>query len=67
MKISGIETFNVDAGWRPWTFVKVETDEEITGYGECSDARSPHGVTGTIDDLTPLLIGRDPRAFEMRF
>jgi galactonate dehydratase len=67
MRISGIETFIVDAGWRPWTFVKVETDEGITGYGECSDARSPHGVTGTIDDLAPLLIGRDPRAFEMRF
>ena len=67
MKVTGIETFIVDAGWRPWTFVKVETDEGITGYGECSDARSPHGVVGTIDDLEPLLIGRDPRAFEMRF
>ena len=67
MKITGIETFIVDAGWRPWTFVKVETDEGISGYGECSDARSPHGVVGTIGDLEPLLIGRDPRAFEMRF
>jgi hypothetical protein len=27
MKITNIETFIVDAGWRPWTFVKVETDE----------------------------------------
>ena len=26
MKITNIETFIVDAGWRPWTFVKVETD-----------------------------------------
>ena len=67
MKITNIETFIVDAGWRPWTFAKVETDEGITGYGECSDGRSPHGVVGTIRDLTPLLIGEDPRAFEMRF
>jgi galactonate dehydratase len=31
MKITQIESFIVGAGWRPWTFVKVETDEGITG------------------------------------
>ena len=67
MRISNIETFTVDAGWRPWIFVKVETDDGVTGYGECSDGRSPHGVVGTIQDLKPALIGQDPRAFEMRF
>ena len=67
MKITNIETFIVDAGWRPWTFVKVETDEGVTGYGECSDGRNPNGVAGTIRDFTPLLIGRDPRPYEMRF
>ncbi len=67
MKITNIETFIVDAGWRPWTFVKVETDEGITGYGECSDGRNPNGVVGTIKDFTALLIGRDPRPYEMRF
>ena len=67
MKITNIETFIVDAGWRPWTFVKIETDEGVTGYGECSDGRSPRGVVGTIEDLEPLLIDKDPRAYEMRF
>ena len=67
MKITNIETFIVDAGWRPWTFVKVETNEGITGYGECSDGRNPNGVVGTIKDFTTLMIGRDPRAYEMRF
>ena len=67
MKITNIETFIVDAGWRPWTFVKVETDAGVTGYGECSDGRNPNGVVGTIKDFTPLMVGRDPRAYEMRF
>ena len=67
MKITNIETFIVDGGWRPWTFVKIETDEGVTGYGECSDGMSPRGVAGTIQDLAPVLIGQDPRAFEMRF
>ncbi|MCY3869891.1 MAG: mandelate racemase/muconate lactonizing enzyme family protein [Gemmatimonadetes bacterium] len=67
MKITNIETFIVDAGWRPWIFVRVDTDEGISGWGECSDGRSPYGVTGTVRDLTPLLVGKDPRAYEMRF
>ena len=67
MKITNIETFIVDAGWRPWIFVRVDTDEGISGWGECSDGRSPYGVVGTVRDLTPLLVGKDPRAYEMRF
>ena len=67
MRISAIETFTVDAGWRPWIVVKIETDEGIKGYGECSDSRSPHGVVGAIEDLKPFLIDTDPRAYEMRF
>ena len=65
MKITSVETLIVDAGWRPWTFVKIETDEGVTGYGECSSG-TPHGVAGTVKDLTPLLIGRDPRPYETR-
>ena len=45
----------------------MDTDEGISGWGECSDGRSPYGVVGTVRDLTPLLIGKDPRAYEMRF
>ena len=67
MKIVGIETFTVDAGWRPWIFVKVETDAGVTGYGECSDGRSPIAVVGAVEDMKPVLIGTDPRAYEMRF
>jgi L-alanine-DL-glutamate epimerase-like enolase superfamily enzyme len=67
MKIVDIRTIIVDAGWRPWIFVRIDTDEGITGYGECSEASTPQGVLGTIQDLKPLLIGQDPRAYEMRF
>jgi galactonate dehydratase len=67
MKITNIETLLVDAGWRPWIFVKVETDEGVTGYGECSECSMPYGVVGAVKDLAPLLLGKDPRAYEMRF
>ncbi len=67
MRISTLETCIVDAGWRPWTFVKIETDQGTTGYGEISAGQNCYGVDGAIKDLRPLLIGRDPRAYEMRF
>ncbi len=67
MKITHIEPFLIDAGWRPWIYVKVETDEGITGWGECSDSRTPHAIVGAIRDFAPRLIGSDPRAYEMRF
>ena len=67
MQIIDIETFVVDGGWRPWIFVKAQTDDGITGYGECSDSKNPYGIVGTIEDIKPILIAEDPRAYEMRF
>ncbi len=67
MQIIEVESFVVDAGWRPWVFVKVQTDTGLVGYGECSDGKNPWGVAGTIQDLKPLLLGKDPRPYEMRF
>jgi len=67
VKIAKLETFIVDGGWRAWTFVKVETDEGITGWGECSDTRTPNAIAGAVRDLGPVLVGHDPRAYEARF
>jgi galactonate dehydratase len=64
MKIARIETFICDAGWRPWIFVKVETDDGLVGWGECSDGRTPYGVAACVRDYEPVLLGRDPRQVE---
>jgi galactonate dehydratase len=64
MRIDRVQALHCDAGWRPWTFVKVETDDGLVGWGECSDSRNPHGVAGSVRDLEELLIGEDPRAVE---
>src|SRR5207247_3439354 len=67
VKITGIETFVVDAGWRPWQFVAVRTDAGLTGYGECSDGRNPYAIVGAVRDFEPILLGQDPRPVEMRY
>jgi galactonate dehydratase len=69
MKITKIETFHCDGGWRPWTFVKVSTDKKgLVGWSECSDSHgSPQGIAGVIKDLKPLIVGEDPRGVERLF
>ena len=67
MKVTNVETYVVDAGWRPWIFVQIDTDQGITGFGECSDGRNPKAVVGAVEDMKPLLINQDPRPYEMRF
>ena len=62
MRIARVQTFHCDAGWRPWTFVKVETDEGLVGWGECSDSRHPLGIAGCVRDYEDVLVGQDPRA-----
>ena len=61
MRIERVQAIHCDAGWRPWTFVRVETDSGLVGWGECSDTRNPHGISGCVRDFEGLLLGQDPR------
>jgi galactonate dehydratase len=67
MKIARVQALHCDGGWRPWTFVKVETDDGLVGWGECSDIANPHGMAGSVRDFEPILIGQDPRPVELRY
>ena len=65
MKITSIKTFLVDGGFRPWTFVKVETNEPgLVGWGDCTDWGSPGPVAATVDRYAEWVIGRDPMQAE---
>ncbi len=64
MRIGRVQTFHCDGGWRPWTFVRVETEDGLVGWGECTDNKSPYGIAGCVRDFEDLLIGQDPRHIE---
>jgi galactonate dehydratase len=65
VKVTGIRTFIVDGGFRPWTFVKVETsDPGLIGWGDCSDWGSPGPVAATVERYSEWVIGRDPMQAE---
>jgi L-alanine-DL-glutamate epimerase-like enolase superfamily enzyme len=65
MKVASLETLYCDAGWRPWIFLKATTDDGLVGWSEITDSHgSPRGLAGIIEDLSPLVVGQDPRAVE---
>ncbi len=65
IKITGVKTVVVNAEMRNWIFVKVLTDQDgLYGWGEASLNWKTRAVTGTVEDLEPLLLGRDPRDIE---
>jgi galactonate dehydratase len=64
VKIERIETFLCDAGWRPWVFVKVTTDDGLVGVGEASLEGRERAVAAAVDELSRLLIGQDANLIE---
>ena len=66
MKISGFDTLHADAG-RSFSFLKITTDEGITGWSEytgISEIIRRQGLTALIESMAQLLVGRDPREVE---
>lgn len=65
MRITAIETRVVNAEMRNWVFVRVATDQPgLVGWGEATLEWKTKSVVGAVEDLAPLLIGRDPRDIE---
>jgi gluconate/galactonate dehydratase len=63
VKILRLKTAVVEGNF-DWTFVRIETDEEIRGLGECFFAP---GLTSILRSLEPLLLGEDPRDIHRLF
>ncbi len=66
LRTTAVEPLQADAAWAAYTFVKVETDEGITGYAEVTDWRMPSAVAGGVRDLSAALVGRSALAIEQR-
>ena len=65
MKVTNIRTLVVNAEMRNWVFCKVETDQPgLFGLGEGSLEWKTRAVVGAIEDLSPMVIGEDPRRIE---
>ncbi len=65
VKITSVTTRIVNAEMRNWVFVRIETNMSgLYGWGEATLEWKTRAVAGAIEDLAPLLIGKDPRDIE---
>ena len=64
MKIAAMESLHADGAWRTFDFLKITTDDGLVGWSEYNESFGGLGVSAVIDRLAPLVIGKDPRAFE---
>ena len=66
MKITSVTAFPVAAAprgmARNYMFVKIETDEGITGWGEATSG--PLAVATMVEEFGKVLIGKDPHRIE---
>ena len=61
MKITRLTTYIVPPRW---CFLKIETDEGITGWGEPVLEGRAHTVAAMVEELADYLVGKDPRHIE---
>ena len=61
MKITKLTTYLVPPRW---CFLKIETDEGITGWGEPVLEGRAHTVAAAVSELADYLVGKDPRLIE---
>jgi galactonate dehydratase len=61
MKITRLTTYLVPPRW---CFLKIETDEGITGWGEPVLEGRAHTVATAVSELADYLVGKDPALIE---
>jgi len=60
MKIIDLQTYVVGNPWKNWVFVKVLTDEGLTGIGEATGGLSTKPGEAQVHELARFVIGEDP-------
>ena len=61
MKITAITPLVLGTAWRELVFLRVDTDEGLSGYGEVRPLNKTEAVLGYLRESAPrYLIGRDP-------
>jgi len=64
LAITDVETYLVANPWKPWVFVRVETNEGINGLAEATTHDKPRTVAAAIDEMSEYFVGEDPFSTE---
>ncbi len=64
MKITGLRSYMSRDGKRPRLIVAIDTDEGITGWGECYNHGPDRALAPTLEYYYRFIKGEDPRRIE---
>ena len=67
MKVTDVKTYTVDCFRTNWVFVKVYTDEGITGVGEATLEYKEKALIGAVEHIKEYLVGKNPLDIEKHF
>jgi galactonate dehydratase len=67
VKITEIKSFGCAAHSSNFIFVRIDTDEGISGVGEATLESKELSVLGAIQECSRALIGKDPRDIELNW
>ena len=67
MKVTDIKVFPVDCIRTNWVFVKVYTDEGISGVGEETLEYKEKALIGAVEHIKEYLVGKNPLTIEKHF
>jgi galactonate dehydratase len=60
LEITDVETYLVANPWKPWVFVRLETNQGIDGIAEATTHDKPRTVAAAIEEMSDYFIGEDP-------
>lgn len=60
MQITDLKTFIIGNPWKNWLFVKLITDEGITGLGEATGGLETAPIQAQLNEVSSFILGEDP-------
>lgn len=64
MRVTGCEILHCNAGWRDFSFLRLSTDEGVTGIAEYNECYGSPGLSAVIRRLVDRIQGMDAMAHE---
>lgn len=61
MKITDLNTYRIEFNGDTWIWLSIKTNSGLIGWGEVTDSGNDEAVANIIDNLSEVLIGKDPR------
>jgi galactonate dehydratase len=60
LRITDVSTYVVANPWKPWVFVRLNTDQGVHGLAEATAHGKPETVATAVEEMSDFFVGEDP-------